>query len=224
MSEAAAVAAAPEAKKDHTFLLRKLHSLSGIVPIGAYMAFHLFENMHAAKSPESFDTMVKGIWSLAPRPVFYLIELCAIFIPLLFHSFYGFAISRSGQPNIGAYQYRRNYLYTLQRVTGVVVFLYLAYHVWTLRFVSGYFKADTELSTFAEVREKMSPAWVTFIYLLGNLAAAFHLGNGLWGFATSWGLAVGRKSQRLVELLGWGVTFALSAMSIYIVVAFHMNQ
>ena len=41
-------AAAAQGNDRRAFWLRKAHSLSGLVPVGAFMCFHLFENTSAA--------------------------------------------------------------------------------------------------------------------------------------------------------------------------------
>ncbi len=220
MSEAAVTTAAPA--KDSSFLLRKLHSLSGIVPIGGFLLFHLFENMKIGLSPDSYEESIRHLWEMAPRPVFYGIELLLIFVPILFHGLYGFWIWYTGQSNAGQYGYRRNWMYTLQRWSGLVAFAYMAWHVYQLRFAPGVFRPDAQsLTKFREVADAITPAVGTVVYVVGGIAAAFHLGNGLFGFAYSWGLAVGRKAQRNVELLGYGVFVALSAAVIYTVITVH---
>jgi succinate dehydrogenase / fumarate reductase cytochrome b subunit len=220
MAEAAI--GSPALKVDRSFVLRRLHSLSGIVPIGGYMIFHLFENMKATISPPAFNEMVKGIWALAPRPVFYAIEIGLLAIPILFHSFYGFYIWFTGKSNASQYGYKRNVLYTLQRWSGLVAFLYIAYHVYTLRVAPGLLRPEeSNLTTWLEVHEAIIPGFATAIYLVGNVAAAFHLGNGIWGFCYSWGIAVGRAAQRTVALIGWAVFLGCTAMSVWIVWAFH---
>ena len=45
------------------FWLRKLHSLSGLVPIGGYLFFHLFENAGVLVSPDLFERNAKFIES-----------------------------------------------------------------------------------------------------------------------------------------------------------------
>jgi len=220
MSEAVATTAAPA--KDHSFLLRKLHSLSGIVPIGGFLLFHLFENMKIGLSPDTYEESIRHLWEMAPRPVFYVIELAVIFVPILFHSLYGFWIWYTGQSNAGQYGYRRNWMYTLQRWSGLVAFAYMAWHVYELRFAPGVFRPTAEnLTKFREVADAITPAFGTIVYLVGGIAAAFHLGNGLFGFAYSWGLAVGRKAQRNVEMLGYLVFVALSAAVVYTVLTVH---
>src|SRR5437016_1299594 len=127
MSDVAAAETSPHLEKDWSFVLRRLHSLSGLIPIGGYMAFHLFENLKATISPDVFNVMVaREIWGIAPRPVFYAIELCVLIIPILFHSLYGFYIWYTGKSNASQYGYRRNWMYTLQRWTGLIGFAYLA--------------------------------------------------------------------------------------------------
>ena len=224
MSEAVATAAVPA--KDHSFLLRKLHSLSGIVPIGGFLLFHLFENMKVGLSPEAYQESIRHLWELAPRPVFYAIEVFVLLVPILFHSIYGFWIWYTGESNASAYGYRRNWMYTLQRWSGLIAFVYMAIHVWQLRIMpEGHLALDrptaADLTTFKEVANAITPVGYTLAYLIGGVAASFHLGNGLFGFAYSWGLAVGRKAQQRVELLGWGVFLALSGAVLYTVITVH---
>ncbi len=224
MSEATAAAAAPA--KDNTFLLRKLHSLSGIIPIGGFLLFHLFENMKIGLSPETYETSIRHLWEMAPRPVFYAIEVFVLLVPILFHSLYGFWIWYTGESNASLYGYRRNWMYTLQRWSGLIAFAYMAMHVWQLRiFPEGQLAlvrpTAADLTKISHVVDAITPPAMTIAYIIGGVAAAFHLGNGLFGFAYSWGLAVGRKAQQRVELLGWGVFLALSGAVLYTVITVH---
>jgi succinate dehydrogenase / fumarate reductase cytochrome b subunit len=224
MSEAAA---APAKGKDWSFALRKLHSLSGIVPVGAFLLFHLFENLKIAfgHGGAAYNEAIRELWAMAPRPIFYVIEVGLLGVPILFHSLYGFWIWYTGESNTAAYPYRRNWLYAAQRWSGLVAFAYMALHVWQLRIMpEGHLalaRGDTDLANFSQVYAAVTPLGWTVIYLVGGIAAAFHLGNGLFGFAYSWGLAVGRKAQQRVELAGWGVFLALSAAVIYTVASIH---
>ena len=40
---------------DRLFLWRRLHSLSGIIPVGAFLLFHIFENLSALRGPEAYN-------------------------------------------------------------------------------------------------------------------------------------------------------------------------
>ncbi len=63
-------------------------------------------------------------------PFVAVLEIVVIYIPILYHSLYGFFITAYGQPNFGKYPYGRNRMYFLQRISGVIAFFYIGYHVW----------------------------------------------------------------------------------------------
>jgi succinate dehydrogenase / fumarate reductase cytochrome b subunit len=112
----------------HEFLIRRLHSLTGLVPVGAYMVIHLLINASVVDSPNAYQRAVYGIHSLgALLPV---VEWGFIFLPLLFHAIIGVVIVRGGLPNSGTYRYAKNVRYTLQRATGMIAFAFIVYHVF----------------------------------------------------------------------------------------------
>ena len=46
------------AGQGNTFILRKLHSLLGIIPIGAFLLEHLLSNFEALKGPAAYGAQV----------------------------------------------------------------------------------------------------------------------------------------------------------------------
>jgi succinate dehydrogenase/fumarate reductase cytochrome b subunit (b558 family) len=185
-------------KSRRPYLMRKLHSLSGIVPVGAFMCFHLWENARALGGQERFDAAVAEINHMPYLP---LLEWGLILLPLLFHAGYGLAIAFEGKPNVGRYTYSRNWMYTLQRVTGGVAFLFIGFHLYEYwgQKVAG--KLSTEgfyPALCANMSSTIGPVpVVALIYVVGIAACVFHFANGLWGFAFSWGIVVSRRTQRL---------------------------
>src|SRR5262245_8288015 len=109
--------------------MRKLHSLSGVVPVGGYLVFHLWENSLAIQGQERFDEMVKGIEQM---PYLAFLEWGLILLPLAFHAIYGVKLALSSKPNVGSYPFGGNWMYTLQRVTGLLAFAFIAYHLYEL--------------------------------------------------------------------------------------------
>src|SRR5712671_150593 len=74
------------------FVLRRLHSLTGIVPIGAYMLVHIFlENAFILGGPGKFDQLVVGI-SQIPIPILLAIEITVLWGPIVYHALYGFVV------------------------------------------------------------------------------------------------------------------------------------
>jgi succinate dehydrogenase/fumarate reductase cytochrome b subunit (b558 family) len=185
-------------KSRRPFLMRKLHSLSGVVPVGVFMCFHLFENAKAMQGQQQFDEAVAGIGHL---PYLWALEIGAIMLPLLFHAIYGLVIALRGQPNVGSYTYSRNWMYVLQRVTGILAFLFIGFHLYEYRFqkLMGTLAPEQFYPQLtANLSSTVGPVpVVALVYILGIAACVFHFANGLWGFCFSWGLTISRRSQRL---------------------------
>ena len=53
MAEAATLDLAQPDKTDRSFLWRRLHSLSGVAPIGGFLIYHIYENMTALRGAEA---------------------------------------------------------------------------------------------------------------------------------------------------------------------------
>src|SRR5262249_17994834 len=107
----------------------------------------------------------------------------------------------------------RNWAYFLQRVTGVFLLFYIAYHVWTTRFSGSH-------DLFSLMQTKLRDPVVFVFYVLGVLAASYHFGNGLWGFSVTWAITVGRRAQRLVAAAGLGAFLLFSLAGIHSLLGF----
>ena len=108
---APAIAAGMTADERH-WLLRRLHSLSGIIPIGGFLFFHLFENAFVLKGGAMWWKETEFTRNI---PFQIAVEAMVLWIPILYHAIYGLVITATAQPN--DYPYERNYQYTLQRIT-----------------------------------------------------------------------------------------------------------
>lgn len=190
------------------FTLKRLHSLSGVVPIGLFLLEHFFTNSMAVQGPAAFD---RAAGDLAALPYVVLLEALGIWLPILFHMVVGVLIATTAQANAGKHGYARNWQYTLQRATGILLVFYLLYHTWSTRFSSDYLNSP---SAYAFVREHVSHPAVFAFYVLGILAATYHFGNGLFGFAIHWGLATGRNAQRNASRFGMAVFLVLALIGL----------
>ncbi len=198
MSEAASPLPSALDSSRRPFLLRKLHSLSGVVPVGAFLLFHLWTNATALQGQERYDDAVAGI---SHMPFVGVVEVLAIFLPLGFHALYGVKIALEGRPNLKAYPLARNWMYVLQRVTGIAAFAFICFHLWEYWFqkqIGRLAPSDFYPTLCANLSSTLGgvPA-VALVYLLGIAACVFHFTNGLWGFCFSWGITVSRRAQRL---------------------------
>jgi succinate dehydrogenase/fumarate reductase cytochrome b subunit (b558 family) len=216
------------------FRNRKLHSLLGVLPLGAFILEHLATNAFVLGGQHAYDKQVNWLLSF-PKPVLWGMEILLIAFPLAFHGLYGVKIALEGKPNHGNYGYVRNRFYTWQRWTSMYLLAFIIYHVWTTRFAGHTFVfpatgpagvsgtatvgQTTELvraldpghsSIYYFLVDKLAGNWlVGLVYFLGVAAAAFHFSNGLWTFCISWGITVGKKAQDGARVLFSGLGFVL---------------
>lgn len=225
----------------HYHLLRRLHSLSGVAPVGAFLIPHLTTNssilwgavLNAPKYhalPEggagvaTFQHEVDFIHSL---PALVFIEAFVLWIPILFHALLGIHFARSGRPNLDRYKYQGNVRYGLQRLTGYVAFIFVVMHVLSLRFgiefggIMPSFDGHAASSTTAAHFQNGSTGLVIAgFYLLGVLAIVFHFANGLWTAAITWGLTVSVPAQRRWGYVCTAVGLGLASAAVAAVIGF----
>lgn len=198
------------------FLIRRLHSLSGIIPVGVFLFFHIGTNsLIAVSTPGSdlFQKQVNNIHSLGPLLI--PVEVLFILFPLAFHSAVGVKIWLESKPNARQYTYLDNLRYTLQRVTGAFTLAFILVHLYQMHWLLGWlpggggFHHELASQTTAAVIQKAD--WIPAFYMLGVLAACFHFANGVWTFLITWGVTIGPRSQRIAGFacaaLGVGLAF-----------------
>jgi succinate dehydrogenase / fumarate reductase cytochrome b subunit len=209
-------------KFSNTFLLRKLHQLTGIVPLGLFFFVHMYTNSTALNGAKIFNEHVGTIHDM---PYLLFIEVLGIFVPLIFHSVYGILISAEAKPNVLNYGYARNWFYMFQRVTGIYLFFFLLFHILNFRFglIPGLNMvpvAGNSDKAFAIVSGEFHITWVMVIYILGVLATAWHLAYGFFLFAVDWGIVIGQRAQRLTLYACLGLALFLGVVGINAAFAF----
>ena len=196
------------------FMLKRLHSLTGVVPIGLFLLEHFFTNSKALQGAPAFD---QAAAELARIPYVTLVEALGIWLPIAFHMVLGVIIATTWQANVGKHGYARNWQYVLQRISGIVLVFYILFHTWMTRFDSDYLHSP---SAYAFVKEQVSHPGVFLFYVVGIIAACWHLGNGLFGFSIHWGLATGRTAQNVAARLSFAVFVVLTLVGLNALLAF----
>lgn len=190
------------------FLVRRLHSLTGLVPLGVFLCVHLLTNASVLAPAETpggqFQQSVERIHALGPLLV--PVEIVGIFIPLAFHILLGFQIMFSSNSNAQHYRYGSNIRYTLQRSTAVIAFLFLVWHLWQMHWLGapvggGKFALHdaagnaTAVSTTAATIQ--AAWWIAPLYAIGIVSTVFHLANGVWTSLITWGITIRPRTQRV---------------------------
>ncbi|MGD0516292.1 MAG: succinate dehydrogenase [Thermoguttaceae bacterium] len=196
----------------HEFVVRRLHSLLGLIPIGGFLCFHLATNASILDGSKTFQMRVNIIHQLGPTTLSVL-EWGTILLPILFHGVIGLIIVSRGKRNLRQYPYLENWRYTLQRVTGVVAMAFILFHVfqmhgwfrcqwWTMHvarpFGGARFDWEHAAASVAAVLEGSNI--FAAIYFVGIVSCVYHLANGLWTMGITWGVWTTPRAQRWANI------------------------
>ncbi len=198
------------------YLWHKLHSASGIFPIGFFLIQHLIANSYALRGAGAYNTVIKVYGGL---PFVAVLEVALIYVPLLYHSIYGIWITAYGQPNLGRYSYGRNWMYFLQRISGLIAFVYIGVHVWNTSIAKyvllwhGNPHPESAISYQAMAAQMTHPG-LFWLQAIGIIATVFHFTNGLWNFCIRWGITISAHSQRINQYVCWGLFFIFTLMGL----------
>lgn len=196
------------------FFYRRLHSLLGVVPIGIFVVQHLIINHFVVYGEESFN---KAAGFMGNLPFVLALEIFVIYLPILFHAILGVYIVFAAKNNVGRYGFFRNWMFYLQRITGVITFIFIVVHVWQTRIQVAMGAAEVNFSLMEGI---LTSPFFFWFYVIGVLSTVFHLANGLWGFAVSWGIIQSPKSQRVVTVVTLLVFVIVSYIGIRSLIAF----
>ncbi|CAH0346293.1 succinate dehydrogenase cytochrome b558 subunit [Bacillus sp. CECT 9360] len=195
------------------FANRRLHSLLGVIPVGLFLIQHLFVNSFATRGEEAFNSASDFMGGLPAR---IWLEIFIIYLPLAYHAIYGVYIAFTAKNNVGRYGYFRNWMFMLQRVTGIITFIFVVWHVWETR-VQAAFGAHVDFNMMESI---LSSPFMLAFYIIGVISTTFHFANGLWSFAVSWGITVSPKSQRISTYVTIAVFAVLSYVGVSAILAF----
>ncbi len=201
---------------DSTFLSRRLHSITGVIPVGLFLVYHLYGQLYLHSGAEGYNARVNGFYD-SPLSTWILILL--VYIPLFYHSLLGVKLSFEAnvQPT---YQFFGHLLYWLQRISGVGVFLFIIAHLANAKFApgAGCF-ADCAADHYGHLAEGFgdpdSGLITKTVYMLGILGATFHLSNGLNTFCITWGIALTPKAQAKVRTVSIALFVLLTGSTYY---------
>ncbi|MFZ3576370.1 succinate dehydrogenase cytochrome b558 subunit [Virgibacillus sp. DJP39] len=196
------------------FNYRRLHSLLGVIPIGVFLIQHLVVNHYAVYGRESFNQAAHVLESL---PFKLVLETFVIYLPILFHAILGVYIVFVAKNNAKRYGFFRNWMFYVQRITGIITLIFIVWHVWETRVQIGMGNAEANFSLMENILA--SPAMFWF-YIIGVISTTFHFSNGLWSFLVSWGITQSPRSQQIATYATLIIFLALSYVGVSALIAF----
>jgi len=201
----------------HYFLLRRLHSASGIFPIGLFLIPHLTTNssivwgqLFNAKKYAPLGAGAAGVATFQHEvdfihnlPALIFIEIFVLWLPIAFHAGLGVYFARTGMGNYARYSYQDNMRYALQRITGYIGVAFIFLHIASLRWgwtfgglLPTFDPAHASSSVAIHMQDGLLGGTIAILYLVCVLALVFHFANGLWTAGITWGLTVSAGAQK----------------------------
>ncbi len=174
------------------YYMRRLHSLLGVVPISIFVVQHLVVNHFIVYGKDNFNAAANFMQSL---PFTLALETFIIYLPILFHAILGVYIVFVTRNNVKSYGYFRNWMFYLQRITGIITLIFIAWHVWQTKIQIAFFGAALDYTLMEQILTQ--PAYFWF-YIISIIAVVFHMANGLWSFCVSFGITQSPRSQLIV--------------------------
>lgn len=182
--------------------VRRAFSLSGLVPLGAFLVVHLAINARALCGSWAFAGTVD---TFNRTPGLPLVESLLVFAPLVFHGALGLwlVVTRTALAPPSPYPHG---VRLAMRATGVGVLAFLAVHLPTVRFhVPGKRLGGDELATLLDAGLSSTShgvPWQGLVYLAGTACVTLHFACGLWGFYAT--TRAGLESARRRRWAAWG--------------------
>ncbi len=225
----------------HYHLLRRLHSLTGVFPIGVFLIPHLTTNSsimwgevfngakygHLGDKAGGVATFQHEVDFIHNLPALIFIEIFVLWLPIAYHSILGVYFARSGRVNTDRYGYQANWRYAAQRITGYLGVLFLFMHIsslrwgWTYGGIMPSFTAENAASTTAiHLQGGLFPYFNAAFYLVCVLALVFHFANGLWTAAITWGLTISKPAQQRWGVVCTAVGLGLAGAGVAAIVGF----
>jgi succinate dehydrogenase / fumarate reductase, cytochrome b subunit len=203
------------------FLYRRVHSLLGLLPVGGFLLFHLWENSQSRYGRDHYNEYV--VQKIQEMNYVRLLEIFVIVLPILLHAGYGCIIWWYGKANVTNYGYLRNWAWWFQRLSGFGIFAFLVMHVGWTRILSE-FRPEIKSDMFGHMVHLLSNPWSLTAYVLGMFLAVIHLFNGLWTMSIVWGVVTSEKAQKLLQLILFGGCLIVCALGVHGLLGFFFNS
>jgi succinate dehydrogenase / fumarate reductase cytochrome b subunit len=157
----------------HSEILRKLHSFTGLFPLGAYLLFHAYEQL-AVRQGRTAEILRLDRTTSAP------LEVTCVLLPLLLHAALGVRLARVSARRSEAadtFAYASPAFVRLQMWSGIVSACFLLWHVagvWLPRVI-----AARPAAGYGAMVDHASTLPMAALYVLGITAVCVHFAQGL---------------------------------------------
>ncbi|MFA4973998.1 MAG: hypothetical protein WC683_15415 [bacterium] len=201
--------------EDNTYYwLHRMYSITGFCFAAAFVFFFLIPYSSIFGGDAAFNRLMVRMDAV---PMLGWALFFFVLVPLVFHMAMGILIVYNCRINVISYGYYRNWMYAMQRLAGLCLIPFVAYHIYA----AGLKPVVMGRPMTAEMMSSaFSSPWVKALYMAGVVAAAFYFGNGFAHSLRSWGLTASGRSRGALAMAGWIVTLLLATWGVKLVLSF----
>ena len=146
-----------------------------------------------------------------------------VYLPILFHGFYGLILLKKTKHNALTYPHFQNTLFTLHHITAFLSLGFILFHVYELKINPTCAEGARDYLCFVSYFQAW---WKVGIYILGVTSVFFHFCYGAWNFLVNWGILISQKSRKIFLGIFFALFFFLSFTSILVILkmTYHYKQ
>jgi succinate dehydrogenase / fumarate reductase cytochrome b subunit len=199
-----------------TVVLKYLMAASGLVMV-LYLLAHMYGNLMAFGGRDTFNTYASHLHTLGepilPYDGFFWILRTVLVVALIAHVYAASHLTardwRARTAVRGRYRtthnrrgVQRSYASFTLRWGGVVIFLYVIFHILNLT-TGTVHPGGASPSPYDRLLNSMSVWWVVAVYTIALLAIGFHLRHGVWSAFTTLGANTSAHARRRLNVLAY---------------------
>lgn len=209
-----------------SYFWHKVHSLTGIIPVGFYMVQHLVLNSFSLAGRDYYNGVIQFFDKL-PKHILMGMEVFVVWLPLLFHAVYGMFIVSRAKPYLTpvSMKFTENRYYMSQRWSGIFLFAFLVYHFLTTTVLTKVKGAENVIYYDNWAGHLLSMGGlILVVYVVGVIAASYHLSYGIWNFCIRWGITISEAAQMRMAKFAAMVFVALSVLGCATLAGFFIHN
>lgn len=177
---------------------------------------HYVINSFVLAGPGSFNGVLAALRGL---PLITAVKVVFLAVPLIIYIFMGLVIVYRSSANVISYNYYWNWIYLLQRVSGIVGFAFVLIYGWSMHLGPAVRDGTVD---FNYVQRVLAPGWMKAVFIAGLVALVFHLSTALATALMTWGVVATRRARFAAAIASWVVMIVLWVWGIRILLAFMM--
>jgi succinate dehydrogenase/fumarate reductase cytochrome b subunit (b558 family) len=188
---------------------RRLHSLTGTLPIGAFLLVHLWTNSRALAGARAYDD---GASFAGATPFFLFLEVVTVHVPLAYHACYGLAVVVEGGTR--ASPESKNSARVLDRTSSLAAFAFIVYHLFQFRIpvALGTMRRGDLFPALCDTLSSTTYLGIPLaasLYLVGLAATSYHFAYGLARLPSTWGIRIPERLGRWT----WGASVTVGVIA-----------